>query len=110
MPSLRAVQDLVPTVRPNTVTGLQFLNAGPDRPSTIEVMADRSTKVMTGPTQAAEIARLEAERQLLYEEIKSYPTPIAGCDQQFNYLLERQARVIAELRSLHDPQTSEVGL
>ncbi len=42
-------------------------------------------------------AHLEAERRRLYEEIKHYPTPIAGCDQQFNYLLEQQARVIAEL-------------
>ncbi len=41
--------------------------------------------------------RLEAEKQRLYEEIRSYPTPIAGCDQQFNYLLEQQARVVAEL-------------
>jgi hypothetical protein len=44
------------------------------------------------------VQRLQAEKQRLYEEIRSYPTPIAGCDQQFNDLLERQARVIAELR------------
>ncbi len=41
---------------------------------------------------------LQAEKQRLYEEIQNYPTPIAGCDQQFNYLLEQQAQVIAELR------------
>jgi hypothetical protein len=40
---------------------------------------------------------LEAERQRLYEEIRNYPTPIAGCDEQFNYLLEQQARVTADL-------------
>ena len=40
---------------------------------------------------------LEAEKRRLYEEIRNYPTPIAGCDQQFNYLLEQQARVTAEL-------------
>jgi hypothetical protein len=41
--------------------------------------------------------RLEAEKQRLYEEMRHYPTPIAGCDQQFNYLLEQQAQVVAEL-------------
>jgi hypothetical protein len=40
---------------------------------------------------------LEAERQRLYEEIRNYPAPIAGCDEQFNYLLEQQARVVREL-------------
>jgi hypothetical protein len=43
---------------------------------------------------------LEAEKRRLYEEIRNYPTPIAGCDQQFNYLLEQQARVTAELNRI----------
>jgi len=43
---------------------------------------------------------LEAEKRRLYEAIRNYPTPIAGCDQQFNYLLEQQAQVIAELHRL----------
>jgi hypothetical protein len=43
---------------------------------------------------------LEAEKQRLYEEIRNYPTPIAGCDEQFNYLLEQQARVVAELNRI----------
>jgi hypothetical protein len=42
-------------------------------------------------------AFLEAEKQRLYQELRNYPTPIAGCDQQFNYLLEQQAFVAAEL-------------
>jgi hypothetical protein len=42
-------------------------------------------------------AFLVAEKQRLYQEIRNYPTPIAGCDQQFNYLLEQQASVSAEL-------------
>lgn len=40
---------------------------------------------------------LQSEKQRLYDEIRNYPTPIAGCDQQFNYLLEQQAQIIAEL-------------
>ena len=34
---------------------------------------------------------LLTERTRLVREIASYPTPIAGCDQQFNHLLELQA-------------------
>ena len=34
-------------------------------------------------------ARLDA----IYEQIKTYPTPIAGCDEQFNYLLEERNRL-----------------
>jgi hypothetical protein len=44
--------------------------------------------------------QLDAERRRLYEEIRNYPTPIAGCDQQFNYLLEQHAQVIAELNRI----------
>ncbi len=45
-------------------------------------------------------ARLEAERERIREEISSYPAPIAGCDEQFNYLLERRAQVRRELARL----------
>jgi hypothetical protein len=45
-------------------------------------------------------SQLEAEKARIYEEIGSYPTPIAGCDQQFNYLLEEQRRVLRELARL----------
>ena len=46
---------------------------------------------------AAEVlARLESCKRQLFEEIRRYPTPIAGCDQQFNYLLERRSTVAAE--------------
>ena len=47
-----------------------------------------------------EIAELEAEKQRLYDEIRGYPTPITACDQQFNWLLEQQTRVTAELHRL----------
>ena len=45
-------------------------------------------------------ARLEAERERIREEISSYPAPIAGCDEQFNYLLERRQQVRRELARL----------
>jgi hypothetical protein len=40
---------------------------------------------------------LENERQRINEEIRNYPTPIAGCDAQFNFLLEERARIAYEL-------------
>ena len=42
----------------------------------------------------------EAERERIREEISSYPAPIAGCDEQFDYLLERRAQVRRELARL----------
>ena len=51
------------------------------------------------PTKDREMF-LEAEKRRLYEAIRNYPTPIAGCDQQFNYLLEQQAQVTAELHRI----------
>jgi hypothetical protein len=46
--------------------------------------------------------QLEAEKARIYGEIGSYPTPIAGCDQQFNYLLEEQRRILRELARLEE--------
>ena len=31
--------------------------------------------------------------ETIYEQIKNYPTPIAGCDEQFNFLLEERDRL-----------------
>lgn len=35
-------------------------------------------------------------RKAVQDEIRTYPTPIAGCDQQFNYLLATRERLAAE--------------
>jgi hypothetical protein len=43
---------------------------------------------------------LLGERHRIYEEIRTYPRPVAGCDQQFNYLLEERARISAELERM----------
>ena len=45
-------------------------------------------------------ARLEDERRRIQEEIGGYPAPVAGCDEQFNYLLARRAQVRRELARL----------
>ena len=43
---------------------------------------------------------LTLARQLLHAEISHYPTPIAGCDAQFNHLLAQRARIQAALEAL----------
>ena len=43
---------------------------------------------------------LEAAKRVLTEEINAYPTPIAGCDAQFNYLLQQKRRVLGALQAL----------
>ena len=45
---------------------------------------------------------LESRKTRLFEEIRLYPTPIAGCDQQFNYLLEQQALAVRELAAARE--------
>lgn len=44
---------------------------------------------------------LENEKARIYEAIGNYPTPIAACDQQFNYLLEEHTRIRHELDRLN---------
>jgi hypothetical protein len=43
---------------------------------------------------------LENARKSILAEIRSYPPPIAACDQQFNYLLEQRDRIADELNRL----------
>lgn len=45
-------------------------------------------------------AELAAARRLLVQEIRSYPTPISGCDAQFNHLLADRQRVSEALTQL----------
>lgn len=46
--------------------------------------------------------QLEKLRKAVQEEIRNYPTPIAGCDQQFNHLLEKRGRIAVELSELNE--------
>ena len=43
---------------------------------------------------------LHSAKETLNVEINNYPTPIAGCDAQFNYLLAERTKVDAALRKL----------
>ena len=40
---------------------------------------------------------LKNSKQLIDEEIRSYPTPIPHCDAQFNHLYEQRHRLFGEL-------------
>ena len=48
----------------------------------------------------ARLSQLQAEKARLQREISNYPTPIAGCDEQFNFLLERYSQVRRALARL----------
>ncbi len=39
------------------------------------------------------IQEIAAQLETIYEQIKNYPTPIAGCDEQFNFLLSERDRL-----------------
>ncbi|WP_116133114.1 hypothetical protein [Tropicimonas sp. IMCC34043] len=45
-------------------------------------------------------AELKAAGRQIADEISGYPTPIAGCDAQFNHLLAQRNRVNAALQAL----------
>ncbi len=48
-------------------------------------------------------AELEMAHQLIQDEIVSYPTPISGCDAQFNHLLGLRRSINDALRDLQAP-------
>ena len=47
-------------------------------------------------------ASLEAQSERVKIEIKEYPSPITGCDDQFNHLLDRRSALVRELGNLPD--------
>ena len=49
--------------------------------------------------------RLERRLAELSQEVRSYPVPIARCDEQLGALLEERARVAAELQRLGEVPT-----
>ncbi len=53
------------------------------------------------PTDRARTALLMARTEL-DDEIRSYPTPISGCDAQYNHMLAERRRVHAALEALDE--------
>ena len=48
-------------------------------------------------------SELEAARNLIQDEIREYPTPISGCDAQYNHLIGLRKSVTAALDALSAP-------
>ena len=46
------------------------------------------------------LQQLEGARTNLLVEIATYPTPISGCDAQFNHLLSDRARISNAIQAL----------
>ncbi|MET1416866.1 hypothetical protein ABVF61_31715 [Roseibium sp. HPY-6] len=44
---------------------------------------------------------LETARQMIADEIRDYPTPVSGCDAQYNHLLARRAQITKALTTLN---------
>ncbi|WP_298822562.1 hypothetical protein [uncultured Roseibium sp.] len=49
--------------------------------------------------EAATLA-LQIARQQITDEIKNYPTPVAGCDLQYNVLLSKRMQVTRALHAM----------
>lgn len=49
-------------------------------------------------------AELKMARNLIQSEIRDYPTPISGCDAQYNHLLGLRGSINAALRELDAPR------
>ncbi|MEM7668799.1 MAG: hypothetical protein AAF317_06550 [Pseudomonadota bacterium] len=53
---------------------------------------------MTTETERMHVAELAAVKA----EIHAYPRPIAGCDAQFNHLLDRRSELLKLVDGNHD--------
>ena len=46
---------------------------------------------------------LEAARRQVQDELRAYPTPITGCDAQYNYLIGMRGAIEDALQALRAP-------
>ena len=49
---------------------------------------------------SAAVLALETARQLIADEIRDYPTPVSGCDVQYNHLLSKRGQIVKALNAL----------
>lgn len=52
---------------------------------------------------SAAVRELETAKRLVLAELSSYPTPVSGCDAQYNYLLSERTKILGALESLTSP-------
>ena len=50
------------------------------------------------------LLELETARDQIRDEMQGYPTPISGCDAQYNHLIGRRNAVTAAIAALRTPQ------
>ncbi len=48
-------------------------------------------------------AELEIAKHLIQDELRSYPTPVSGCDAQYNHLIGLRGSISEALRVLEQP-------
>lgn len=53
---------------------------------------------------AAARRNLQRAEHLISAELRAYPTPVSGCDVQYNYLLGQRSSIRAALSALAEPQ------
>lgn len=68
-------------------------------PNAMTSARESAPQVTSGDARGwdAVTVRLQEERARVFAELRAYPPPIAGCDVQFNGLLERRDAIAAEL-------------
>ncbi|KNG93255.1 hypothetical protein [Pseudaestuariivita atlantica] len=49
-------------------------------------------------------AELATARALIQDELRAYPTPVSGCDAQYNHLIGLRGSITDALRSLDAPR------
>ena len=47
---------------------------------------------------------LSIARQMIQDELRTYPTPVSGCDAQYNHLIGLRGAISEALRSLEAPR------
>lgn len=47
---------------------------------------------------------LLAARTALQDELRAYPTPVSGCDAQYNHLIGQRSSIAAALSALDAPR------
>ena len=52
---------------------------------------------------------LENKKNNVVAEMRNYPTPVAGCDAQFNYLVEQRDMLLRDLSHLNTICQSDVA-
>lgn len=50
------------------------------------------------------VEALRRTQRELQDEIRTYPTPISGCDAQYNHLIGLRGSITEALRTLEAPQ------